>query len=140
MLRSAGCACRVSGTIDVKPKLGCRIRPGCRPSRPGGSQATARQQVKNKLVPVFGSIELKDITTELLQGWVAALQEAGKSGKYIRNLVSIMCAMWKVALDWKYVAHQPFAGLRLPACDTPGRGGLLAGRDHGHLCGGSGAV
>ena len=87
--------------------------------KPGGSQATTARQVNKKLIPAFGNMELRDITTEVLQSYVAALQEQGAGAKYIRNIVSTMKAMWGVALAWKYVAHDPFVGLVLPACGKP---------------------
>jgi integrase len=85
----------------------------------GGSQATSGRQVRNKLIPAFGSIDLKDINTEVLQSYVADLQRRGLGPKYIRNLISTMSAMWDVAVAWKYVAQQPFTDLILPACEKP---------------------
>jgi len=83
----------------------------------GGSQATAGRHVKGKLVPAFGNIELKDITTEVLQSYVADLLANGLSAKYVRNIISTMSAMWDVAVNWKYVNHKPFAELTLPECE-----------------------
>ncbi len=83
----------------------------------GGSQATAGRHVKGKLVPAFGGIELKDITTEVLQSYVADLLESGLSAKYVRNIISTMSAMWDVAATWKYIDHKPFAELILPECE-----------------------
>ena len=83
----------------------------------GGSQATAGRHVKGKLVPAFGNIELKDITTEVLQSYVADLLGRGLSAKYVRNIISTMSAMWDVAVSWKYVTHKPFAELILPECE-----------------------
>lgn len=83
----------------------------------GGSQATAGRHVKGKLVPAFGNIELKDITTEVLQSYVADLLASGLSVKYVRNIISTMSAMWDVALSWEYVTHKPFAELILPDCE-----------------------
>jgi len=83
----------------------------------GGSQATAGRHVKGKLVPAFGNIELKDITTEVLQSYVADLLANGLSAKYVRNIISTMSAMWDVAMNWKYVNHKPFAELTLPECE-----------------------
>ena len=85
----------------------------------GGSQATTRRQVKNRLIPVFGNCELKDITTEVLQSYIAALLKKGNSAKYIRNIVSTMSAMWSIALSWNYVNYKPFEGLLLPQLVKP---------------------
>jgi integrase len=83
----------------------------------GGSQATAGRHVRGKLIPAFGNIELKDITTEMLQSYVADSQQRGLGAKYIRNIISTMSAMWDVAVSWGYIAHKPFSSLILPACD-----------------------
>jgi integrase len=83
----------------------------------GGSQATAGRHVKGKLVPAFGNLELRDITTELLQSYVADLLVGGLSAKYVRNIISTMSAMWDVAVSWNYMNHKPFAGLILPECE-----------------------
>ena len=83
----------------------------------GGSQATAGRHVKGKLIPAFGNLELKDITTEVLQSYLADLLRKGLTGKYVRNIISTMSAMWEVALSWKYVNHKPFAEVILPECE-----------------------
>ena len=83
----------------------------------GGSQATAGRHVKGKLIPVFGNIELRDITTEVLQSYVTDLLGHGLKAKYVRNIISTMSAMWEIAVSWKYVNHKPFVELILPACD-----------------------
>jgi integrase len=85
----------------------------------GGSQATAGRHVKGKLGPAFGNLELRDITTELLQSYVADLLASGLSAKYVRNIISTMSAMWGVALSWKYVNYNPFTELILPQCEAP---------------------
>lgn len=83
----------------------------------GGSQATARRHVRGKLIPAFGNIELKDITTEMLQSYVADSRQRGLTAKYICNIISTMSAMWDVAVSWRYITHTPFANLILPACE-----------------------
>lgn len=85
----------------------------------GGSQATTARQVRNKLLPAFGSVELKDISTEMLQGYVASLRAQGIGAKTVRNIVSVMSSMWQVALNWKYVVDDPLKGLILPEIDKP---------------------
>lgn len=83
----------------------------------GGSQATAGRHVKGKLVPAFGEFELKEVRTEILQSYVADLLGSGLKAKYVRNIMSTMSAMWEIAVSWKYVNHNPFTELVLPACD-----------------------
>jgi integrase len=83
----------------------------------GGSQATAARHVKGKLIPAFGNIQLKDITTAMLQHYTADLQARGLGAKYICNVMSQIKAMWDIAVSWGYVIHKPFASLILPVCD-----------------------
>ncbi len=94
-----------------------RIRKG--QYKQGWSQATTRRQVKNRLIPAFENCDLKDITTEVLQSYIAALLKKGNSAKYIRNIVSTMSAMWSIALSWNYVTYKPFEGLILPPLVKP---------------------
>jgi integrase len=83
----------------------------------GGSQVTTARIVQKKLKPAFGGMEMRYITTEILQGYAADGQKRGWSAKYVRNILSTMSAMWDVAMGWKYVTHNPFTGLILPICD-----------------------
>ncbi len=94
-----------------------RIRKG--QYKQGWSQATTRRQVKNRLIPAFENCDLKDITTEVLQSYIAALLKKGNSAKYIRNIVSTMSAMWSIPLSWNYVTYKPFEGLILPPLVKP---------------------
>src|SRR6266566_4558968 len=87
--------------------------------KPGWSQATTRRQVKNRLIPVFGNCDLKEINTEVLQSYIAALLKKGNSAKTIRNIISTTRAMWAIALAWNYVKHKPFEGLMLPPLTKP---------------------
>jgi integrase len=84
----------------------------------GWSQASIARCVRNRLIPTFGGMELKDITSELLQSYIAALQQS-VGAKYIRNIVSVMSSMWKIAMNWHYTNQNPFTGLILPKCDRP---------------------
>lgn len=47
----------------------------------GGSQSTTRKQVRNRLVPALGNFTLQEITTEVIQGYVAGLQKQSYSPK-----------------------------------------------------------
>ena len=85
----------------------------------GGSQSTTRKQVRNRLVPALGGFDLRDINSEILQGYVAGLQKENYSPKYIRNLVSTLGAMWQTAIAWSYVTHKPVQGVILPKCIKP---------------------
>jgi integrase len=85
----------------------------------GGSQSTTRKQVRNRLFPALGNFDLRDLTTEVLQGYVAGLQKRNYSPKYIRNLISTFSAMWDTAVAWSYVTHKPVQGVILPQAVKP---------------------
>ncbi len=85
----------------------------------GGSQSTTRKQVRNRLVPALGNFTLQEITTEVIQGYVAGLQRQNYSPKYIRNLISTLSAMWEIAVAWSYVTHKPVQGVILPQAVKP---------------------
>ncbi|HWA95056.1 MAG TPA: tyrosine-type recombinase/integrase [Terracidiphilus sp.] len=85
----------------------------------GGSQSTTRKQVRNRLVPALGDFTLQEITTEVIQGYVAGLQKQNYSPKYIRNLISTLSAMWEIAVAWSYVTHKPVQGVILPQAVKP---------------------
>ncbi len=85
----------------------------------GGSQGTARKQARNRLVPALGNFNLQEITAEVLQSYIAALQKRGLSPKYIRNIISTFSAMWNTAMAWNYVTHKPVQGVVLPQCVKP---------------------
>ena len=73
------------------------------------------KQLAGKLIPVFGSTSLKDINTELIQSYVGYLTaDGGLGAKSVRNLIATMSGMWRQALDWHYISHDPFKGLVLP--------------------------
>ena len=85
----------------------------------GGSQSTTRKQVRNRLVPALGNFTLQEVTTEVIQGYVAGLQKQNYSPKYIRNLISTLSAMWEIAVAWSYVMHKPVQGVILPQAVKP---------------------
>jgi len=68
-------------------------------------------------VLAFRTTQIRLAHPEVLQSYVADLLGSGLSAKYVRNIASMMSAMWDVAVSWKYVSHRPFADLILPECD-----------------------
>lgn len=70
--------------------------------------------IRVHLVPVWGESRLREITAEELQAWVSS--KKGKiAPKTIRNIIRTLSSMWATAKKWKYVDHDPFDGLVLPA-------------------------
>jgi integrase len=81
------------------------------------SQAAEKSDLK-AWTAVVGSLQMKDITGELLQSVVASWK--GKlSPKTIRNRVMTFRILWKSAKAWQYVLHDPCDSLVLPDWDRP---------------------
>ncbi len=70
-----------------------------------------RIHVAKHLVPFFGQYQLKDMSSEMLQGFVACQKSAPKT---VRNICVTLQSMWRSARAWKYVATDIFEGLVLP--------------------------
>lgn len=84
------------------------------------TQEQVKRQLKGKLLPTFQNVALRDISTEMIQAYIGHLTTDRKlSAKYTRNLVSTMSAMWRQALAWRYVCHDPFKDAVLPQLDRP---------------------
>lgn len=75
------------------------------------NQSAINSQLRVHLIPAFGHIALSNITTEVLQHYVA---RSTLSSKTTRNLIATMRSMWSVAIDWKLVQDNPFERLKLP--------------------------
>ena len=67
--------------------------------------------IKKDLVPFFGSFQLKDIQPEMVQQFIASRKASPKT---VRNIYVTLRSVWRTARDWDYVAHDPFAGIKLP--------------------------
>src|SRR5437867_5690551 len=70
------------------------------------SSDVCSSDLKGKLIPAFGDIELKDITIEVLQSYVVNLLGSGLSAKYVRNIISTMSAMWDVRSEERRVGKE----------------------------------
>lgn len=77
------------------------------------SQASERSVIAVHLVPGFGELRLREITAEVLQGWVSS-KRGQLAPKTIRNVVRTLGSMWTTARKWRYVDHDPIDGLILP--------------------------
>ena len=81
-------------------------------------KAPERSRLKKHLLPLLGSVAMKDINTELLQSSVSYWSSSGLSPKTIKNLIAQLRSMWNAAQAWQYVGDgDPFKRLRLPGVD-----------------------
>jgi integrase len=77
------------------------------------TQTADKSRIRTHLLPVFGSVCLKDLSAERVQSFVAH-RRVGIGAKSIRNLIALMRQMWHSAIAWGYVQHDPFFGIVLP--------------------------
>ncbi len=86
-----------------------KVLPLHRPS----TQSTVDSVLSNWLEPFFGSIQLRDIDTQLVQSFI---QAGASNARTVKNHILIMKMVWKTARVWKYVAqtHNPFLDLTMP--------------------------
>lgn len=68
------------------------------------------------LEDTFGRLELRAITTELLQAYIS---DVDRSPKTIANRMTVCGTVWKAAIKWGYPKRNPFHGLVLPKLVEP---------------------
>lgn len=83
------------------------VLPNYRPS----TRSAVQSQLKNSLIPYFGSWPMRDIDYTSLQAFV---NHSTKSPKTRRNHVLTLQMMWQAAMEGHWVDHKPFGRLRYP--------------------------
>jgi integrase len=79
------------------------VLPNLKPS----SQPPIRSQLRKHLLPAFGTVAMKDLSSELVQSFATGCDVKPD------NLIATLRMMWNSARLWDYVAHDPFDGLVL---------------------------
>jgi integrase len=75
------------------------------------TQEWSGRVLRGTLLPYFGKMQMKDVTTMTLQLFV---NQCTQSSKTSSNFLGLLRMMWKIAKAWGYVIHDPFEGLVLP--------------------------
>lgn len=75
------------------------------------TQSAINSNLKNWLIPYFGSFAMKDIGPQMVQMFVRNCRLAPKT---CLNQILSLRMTWKTAKAWGYVSHNPFDGLVLP--------------------------
>jgi integrase len=70
-----------------------------------------RTHVRKHIVPFFGAYSMREITTELVQQFVAGLKVSRKTA---RNILITLKAMWNKAKEWGYASDGVTEGVVLP--------------------------
>src|SRR5262249_20923366 len=98
--------------INLEPSTQAGIR-----SHLGTTQKDPKRKAARKfkpLVQILGDLEVKDITTEMLQSMVTDYRRQGASPKTVKNIIGTMRILWRQVKAWGYATHDPFGGLVLP--------------------------
>jgi integrase len=76
------------------------------------AQASEKSIIEKHLEKRWGPIGMKDIenSPEILQAWASSLDCEPKTQ---RNIVKLLKRMLDVAIDWRYILHNPLARVRL---------------------------
>lgn len=75
------------------------------------TQLSTKSVIHKWLEPRLGHWPVKDISTEVVQGFVASIDAAPKT---IRNVIITLRMIWNTAKAWDYADHDPFEGLKMP--------------------------
>lgn len=76
------------------------------------TQSAIASQLKAQIVPFFGEVAMKEITTRAIQSFIHSRED--KASKTVKNYILTLHMMWRQAKAWNYVTHDPFDGLVLP--------------------------
>jgi integrase len=81
-----------------------------RPSTRAGSESLLR----NHVLPYFGTRQLGSVTPTEVQGFVARLEEKGRSASTIRRAYLLVAGLFSSALDSDLIVRTPCRGIKLP--------------------------
>lgn len=79
---------------------------------------STEESYRLRVSPVFGSMDLADITRERLEAWVADLIAASTSRRMVTKTVEALRVILSAAVEWGRIPSNPAAGLRLPAVES----------------------
>ena len=69
------------------------------------------QSAMRRVIVCFGEMKLTDVSTEVLEGFIAKQQT---SPAHVRNLIKYFRIIWKSAKKWGYVNFNPFSEVEFP--------------------------
>ena len=81
----------------------------------GSTTRAAKSHLRAHLLPQLGNLDLSEITTKTVQGFVAYLAKDGRSRKTVENVLLTLSTLLRTARAWNYrVGDFRFADLTLP--------------------------
>ncbi len=85
-------------------------------ARPNNKPSTIRNKVyhiKQHLVPFFKNTQIKDISTEQIEKFIALKVKAGLNKKTINNITTTLRTMLKKAVEWEYLEKSPMDSVKM---------------------------
>jgi integrase len=70
--------------------------------------------LRSRILPTFGDVELRRISTPEVRAWVAAMADGGLSPARIRQALQVMRASLEVAVEDGLIARNPAARVKAP--------------------------
>lgn len=70
--------------------------------------------IESRLNKRFGSVKLPEMSTELLDSWVAELRREGLAASTIHNYYKVLSVILDSAVTWGKIARNPAEGVTLP--------------------------
>ena len=81
----------------------------------GSTTRAAESHLRAHIIPKLGNLHLPEITTKIVQGFVAHLAGGGRSRKTVENVLLTLSSLLKTARAWGYACGDfRFADLTLP--------------------------
>ena len=81
----------------------------------GGTTRAAESHLRAHIIPKLGNYHLPEITTKIVQGFVASLAGGARSRKTAENILLTLSSLLKTARSWGYACGDfRFADLTLP--------------------------
>ncbi len=81
----------------------------------GSTTRAAESHLRAHIIPKLGNLHLPEITTKVVQGFVAHLAGGGRSRKTVENVLLTLSSLLKTARAWGYTCGDfRFADLTLP--------------------------
>jgi integrase len=81
----------------------------------GSTTRAAESHLRAHIIPKLGNLHLPEVTTKIVQGFVAHLAGGGRSRKTVENVLLTLSSLLKTARAWGYACGDfRFADLTLP--------------------------
>src|SRR5579859_3002608 len=108
--------------IKMPPKAGLTLTDFCEEWRrdvavnlKGSTVRATQSHLRAHIIPRLGNLQLTEITTKAVQGFVAHLASGGRSRKTVENVLLSLSSLLKTARGWNYKCGDfRFADLTLP--------------------------